>query len=55
MRKGELGFWELLKFFITGRLPSKSGGAAYRRLFRPVFFNIVINNVTAVTTSASKR
>jgi hypothetical protein len=48
----------LLKFFITGRLPSKSGGTAYRRLhrrlLRPVFSNVVINNVTAVTTSASE-
>jgi hypothetical protein len=42
-----------------GRLPSKSGGAAYRhlhrRLLRTVFSNIVINNVTAMTTSASER
>jgi hypothetical protein len=49
----------LLKLFITGRLPSKSGGAAYRRLhrrlLRPVFSNIVINNVTATTTSANER
>jgi hypothetical protein len=41
----------LLQLFITGRLPSKSGGAAYRRLhrrlLRPVFSNVVINNVTA--------
>jgi hypothetical protein len=41
-----------------GRLPSKSGGAAYRRLhhrlLRPVFSNIVINNVTATTTSAKR-
>jgi hypothetical protein len=49
----------LLKLFITGRLPSKSGGAAYRRLHRrlvrPVFSNVVINNVTATTISASER
>jgi hypothetical protein len=42
-----------------GRLPSKSGGAAYRRLhrrlLRPVFSNVVINNVTAMTTSANER
>jgi hypothetical protein len=42
-----------------GRLPSKSGGAAYRRLHRrlhrPVFSNVVINNVTATTTSANER
>jgi hypothetical protein len=48
----------LLKLFITGRLPSKSGGAAYRRLhcrlLRPVYSNVVINNVTAATTSASE-
>jgi hypothetical protein len=41
-----------------GRLPSKSGGAAYcrlhRRLLRPVYSNVVINNVTATTTSASE-
>jgi hypothetical protein len=41
-----------------GRLPSKSGGAAYRRLhrclFRSVFSNIIINNVTAATSSASE-
>jgi hypothetical protein len=49
----------LLQLFITGRLPSKSGGAAYRRLhrrlLRSVFSNVVINNVTATTTSASER
>jgi small-conductance mechanosensitive channel len=49
----------LLKVFITGRLPSKSDGAAYRRLhrrlLRPVFSNVVINNVTATTTSANER
>jgi hypothetical protein len=49
----------LLKLFITGRLPSKSGGAAYRRLhhrlLRPVYSNVVINNVTATTTSANER
>jgi hypothetical protein len=49
----------LLEFFITGRLPSKSGGAAYRRLhrrlLRPVFSNVVINNVTATTTSVNER
>jgi hypothetical protein len=42
-----------------GRLPSKSGGAAYRRLhrclLRPVFSNVVINNITAMTTSANER
>jgi hypothetical protein len=42
-----------------GRLPSKSGGAAcrrlHRRLLRPVFSKVVINNVTATTTSASER
>jgi hypothetical protein len=42
-----------------GRLPSKSGGAAYhrlhRRLLRPVYSNVVINNVTAASTSASER
>jgi hypothetical protein len=42
-----------------GRLPSKSGGAAYRhlhhRLLRPVYSNIVINNVTATTTSVNER
>ncbi|KAK1630960.1 hypothetical protein QYE76_005275, partial [Lolium multiflorum] len=50
----------LLKLFITGRLPSKSGGAAYRRLQRrllrpvvPVINNVVINNVTAATSSAT--
>ncbi|KAK1698320.1 hypothetical protein QYE76_015017 [Lolium multiflorum] len=50
----------LLKLFITGRLPSKSGGAAYRRLQRrllrpvvPVVNNVVINNVTAATSSAT--
>jgi hypothetical protein len=64
--EGELGFWEalyattrVLEFFITGRLPSKSGGTAYRRLhrrlLRPVFSNVVINNVTATTTSANER
>ncbi|KAK1603707.1 hypothetical protein QYE76_027380 [Lolium multiflorum] len=47
------------KLFITGRLPSKSGGAAYRRLQRrlrpvvPVVNNVVINNVTAATSSAT--
>jgi hypothetical protein len=49
----------LLKFFITGHLPSKSGGAAYRRhhcrLLRLVFSNVVINTVTAATTSASEQ
>jgi hypothetical protein len=49
----------LLKLFITGRLPSKSGGTAYRRLhrhlLRPVYSNVVINNVTATTTSANER
>jgi hypothetical protein len=49
----------LLEFFTMGRLPSKSGGAAYRRLqrrlLRPVFSNVIINNVTATTTSASER
>jgi hypothetical protein len=49
----------LLEFFITGRLPSKSGGAAYRRLhrrlLRPVFSNVMINNVTATTISANER
>ncbi|KAK1606485.1 hypothetical protein QYE76_030158 [Lolium multiflorum] len=50
----------LLKLFITGRLPSKSGGAAYRRLQRrllrpvvPVVNNVVINNVTTATSSAT--
>jgi hypothetical protein len=42
-----------------GRLPSKLGGAAYRRLhhrlLRPIFSNIVINNVTATTTSINER
>jgi hypothetical protein len=42
-----------------GRLPSKSGGAAYRRLhrrlLRSVYSNVVINNVTAMTTSANER
>jgi hypothetical protein len=42
-----------------GRLPSKSGGTAYRhlhrRLLRPVFSNVVINNVTIMTTSANER
>jgi hypothetical protein len=42
-----------------GHLPSKSGGAAYRRLhrrlLRPVFSNIVINNIIATITSASER
>jgi hypothetical protein len=41
-----------------GRLPSKSSGAAYRRLhrrlLRPVYSNIVINNVTATTISANE-
>jgi hypothetical protein len=41
-----------------GRLPSKSGGVAYRRLhhrlLRPVYSNVVINNVTAMTTSANE-
>jgi hypothetical protein len=49
----------LLAFFITGRLPSKTGGAAYRhihhRLLRPVFSNVVINNVIDVTSSANER
>jgi hypothetical protein len=49
----------LLEFFSTGRLPSKSGGAAYRRLYRrllrPIFSNVVMNNVTTTTTSASER
>jgi hypothetical protein len=49
----------LLEFFITGRLPSKSGGAAYRRLhrrlLRPVFSNVVINKITTTTTSANER
>jgi hypothetical protein len=44
---------------MTGRLPSKLGGAAYRRLhrrlLRPVYSNVVINNVTAMTTSANER
>ncbi|KAK1605736.1 hypothetical protein QYE76_029409 [Lolium multiflorum] len=62
--EGELGFGKrsarLLKLFITGRLPSKSGGAAYHRLQRrllrpivPVVNNVVINNVTAATSSAT--
>jgi hypothetical protein len=38
-----------------GRPPSKSGGAAFRRLhrrlLRPVFTNAVINNVTAASTA----
>jgi hypothetical protein len=42
-----------------GRLPSKSGDAAYRRLhrrlLRPVYSNVVINNVTTTTTSANER
>ena len=42
-----------------GRLPSKSGGAAYRRLhrrlLRPVYSIVVVNNVTATTTSANER
>jgi hypothetical protein len=42
-----------------GRLPSKSGGAAYRRLhrrlLRPVFSNVVINNITTTTTSVNER
>jgi hypothetical protein len=41
-----------------GRLPSKSGGATYHRLhrclLRLVFSNVVINNITAATTSASE-
>jgi hypothetical protein len=45
-------------FFISGHLPPKSGGASYRhrhrQLLRPVFTNIVINNVTAATTSANE-
>jgi hypothetical protein len=49
----------LLAFFITGRLPSNSGGAAYRRLqhrlLRPVLPNVVINNVTATTSSTNER
>jgi hypothetical protein len=40
-----------------GRLPSKSGGVAYRRLhrrmLRPVFSNVVINNITATTTTSA--
>jgi hypothetical protein len=49
----------LLEFFITGRLASKSGGVAYRRLhrrlLRSVFSNVVINNITAMTTSANEQ
>jgi hypothetical protein len=49
----------LLAFFITGRLKAKSGGATYRRLhrrlLRPVFSNVVINNVTAATSSVNER
>ena len=60
--EGELSFFgkrsaRLLKLFITGRLPSKSGGAVYRRLqrhlLRPVVNNVVINNVTAATSSST--
>ncbi|KAK1626730.1 hypothetical protein QYE76_001045 [Lolium multiflorum] len=58
--EGELGFWEEL--FITGRLPSKSGGAAYRRLQRrllrpvaPVVNNVVINNVAATSSATPPR
>jgi hypothetical protein len=58
MGEGELGFGKrsarLLKLFITGHLPSKLGGAAYRRLHRrlvrPIYSNVVINNVTAMTS-----
>jgi hypothetical protein len=43
--------------FITGRLPFKLGGAAYRhlqrRLLQHVVNNVVINNVTAATLSAT--
>jgi hypothetical protein len=46
-------------FFITGRLPSKSGGAAYRRihhcLLRSVFSNVIIYNVTTATSSTNER
>ncbi|KAK1619909.1 hypothetical protein QYE76_025426, partial [Lolium multiflorum] len=49
-----------LKLFITGRLPSKSGGAAYRRLQRrllrpvvPVVNNVVINNIVCYTSTAT--
>jgi hypothetical protein len=39
--------------------PFKLGGAAYRRLqrrlLRPVFSNVIINNVIAVTLSANER
>jgi hypothetical protein len=56
--ESELGFWEALEFFITGHLSSKLGGVVYRRLhrhlLRPVFSNIVINNVNAATTSSSE-
>jgi Na+-driven multidrug efflux pump len=42
-----------------GRLPSKSGGAAYRRLhrhlLRPVIASVIINNAAAATTSANER
>jgi hypothetical protein len=41
-----------------GRLPFKSGGAAYRRLhrrlLRAVYSNVVIKNITATTTSANE-
>jgi hypothetical protein len=50
----------LVKLFTTGRLPSKSDGAAYRRVQRRllrhvvhVVNNVVINNVTVATSSAT--
>jgi hypothetical protein len=63
-REGELGFWEalcatarVLHYYRSSSI--QSDGAAhrrlYRRLLRSVFSNVVINNVTVATTSASER
>jgi hypothetical protein len=47
----------MLTVFIVGRLPGKLGGVAYHRLhhllLRPIFTNIVINNLTAASTITS--
>jgi hypothetical protein len=47
----------LLKFITTGRFPSKSGGVTYRRLqrhlLRPVFTNVVVNNIVPATSIAA--
>ena len=53
------GSWaaETACFFITARLPSKSGSVAarrlQRRLLRPVFANVVVNNIGAASATAT--